>query len=88
MAVTLSFDCFQVGDIIYVAGQIALVPGSMQMLEGGISQECRLALRHISRIISAMDQSTLLRDVVQVIDYKRCLVSVLWVSYFSFILVS
>lgn len=38
----------------------------MQMLEVGISQECRLALRHVSRIISAMDQSTLLRDVVQV----------------------
>ena len=41
-------------------------PGTMQMLDGGISQECRLALRHVSRIISAMDHSTLLRDVVQV----------------------
>lgn len=39
----------------------------MQMVEGGISQECRLALRHVGRVINAMDQNTLLlRDVVQV----------------------
>lgn len=25
----------RVGDVIYVAGQIALVPGSMQLVEGG-----------------------------------------------------
>lgn len=63
-------QAIKVGEIIYVAGQIALVPGTMQMVEGGISQECRLALRHVGRVINAMDQNTLLlRDVVQVICY-------------------
>lgn len=62
----------KVGDIIYVAGQIALVPGTMQMVDGGISQECRLALRHVGRVINAMDHNTLLRDVVQVSIEKPC----------------
>ncbi|XP_065203187.1 uncharacterized protein LOC135833358 [Planococcus citri] len=62
-------QAIKVGDIIYVAGQIALVPGIMQMVDGGIFQECRLALRHVGRIINAIDQNTLLRDVVQVICY-------------------
>lgn len=65
------FSCVQVGDIIYVAGQIALIPGSMQMVDGGISQECRLSLRHVERIINGVDQNTLLRDVVQVIASVR-----------------
>lgn len=59
-------QAIKVGDIIYVAGQIALVPGIMQMVDGGIFQECRLALRHVGRIINAIDHNTLLRDVVQV----------------------
>ncbi|XP_063230260.1 uncharacterized protein LOC134535177 [Bacillus rossius redtenbacheri] len=59
----------QVGDIIYVAGQIALVPGTMCLVEGGVKEQCRLALRHIGRIVSAMDPSTQLRDVVHGICY-------------------
>lgn len=56
----------QVGDLVYVAGQIALVPGTMQMVEGGVRKQCRLALRHVARIVRAMDPNTQLRDVVQV----------------------
>lgn len=56
----------QVGDIIYVAGQIALVPGTLNIVEGGIRRQCRLSLRHVSRIIKAVDPNTQLRDVVQV----------------------
>lgn len=54
------------GDLIHVAGQIALVPGTMQLVEGGARKQCRLALRHVGRIVRAMDQNTQLRDVVQV----------------------
>jgi diphthine-ammonia ligase len=61
-----------VGDIIYVAGQIALVPGTMQLVEGGVRKQCRLALRHVGRIVKAMDTNTQLRDVVQV-----CLIVIL-----------
>lgn len=60
------------GDIIYVAGQIALVPGTMQLVDGGVRKQCQLALRHVGRIVKAMDPTTQLRDVVQV-----CLIVIL-----------
>ena len=44
------------GDIIYVAGQIALVPGTMQLVDGGVRKQCQLALRHVGRIVKAMVQ--------------------------------
>ncbi|KAF6204719.1 hypothetical protein GE061_018880 [Apolygus lucorum] len=59
----------RVGDIIYIAGQIGLVPGSLTLVSGGIKRQCRLALRHVGRLIKAMDKDTLLRDVVQCICY-------------------
>jgi len=59
----------RVGDIIYVAGQIGLVPGSMTLVQGGIRRQCRLALRHVGRLVKAMDKETQLRDVVQGICY-------------------
>ncbi|KAE8738160.1 hypothetical protein FOCC_FOCC016358 [Frankliniella occidentalis] len=59
----------RVGDLVYVAGQIALVPGTMEMVEGGVRKQCRLALRHVGRIVRAMDPNTQLRDVVQGVCY-------------------
>ncbi|KAJ9584323.1 hypothetical protein L9F63_021323 [Diploptera punctata] len=59
----------KVGDIIYVAGQIALVPGTMQLVEGGVRKQCQLALRHVGRIVKAMDPTMQLRDFVQGICY-------------------
>lgn len=56
----------RVGDLIHLAGQIGLVPGSMQMVEGGIKRQCQLALRHVGRLLKAMDPNVNLRDVVQV----------------------
>ncbi|XP_076639743.1 uncharacterized protein LOC143351759 [Colletes latitarsis] len=55
----------RVGDIISVAGQIPLVPGSMTILDLNIKKQCRLTLRHIDRIVKAMDSNTQLRDIVQ-----------------------
>lgn len=55
----------KVGTITYISGQIALVPGSMTIIEGGIKQQCKLTLRHVSRIAKAMHAQGLLRDVVQ-----------------------
>ncbi|XP_017871015.1 PREDICTED: uncharacterized protein LOC108619156 [Drosophila arizonae] len=54
----------RIGDITYISGQIALVPGSMTIIEGGIRPQCKLALRHISRIAKAMNAQGQLRDVV------------------------
>ncbi|XP_031625723.1 uncharacterized protein LOC116342317 isoform X2 [Contarinia nasturtii] len=55
----------RVGEITYIAGQIALVPGSMTIIDGGIRPQCKLALRHISRIAKAMNTHGQLRDIVQ-----------------------
>ncbi|BES92864.1 ATP-Hypothetical protein region [Nesidiocoris tenuis] len=62
-------QAIRIGDIIYVAGQIGLVPGSLSLVSGGIKRQCRLALRHVGRLIKAMDKETLLRNVVQGICY-------------------
>lgn len=51
---------------MYIAGQIALVPGTMVLIDGGIRRQARLALRHVGRLIQAMDPESRLRDVVQV----------------------
>lgn len=55
----------RIGDIIYISGQIALVPGSMEIIDGGIRPQCKLTLRHISRIAMAMNGNGQLRNVVQ-----------------------
>lgn len=55
----------QVGHIIAVAGQIPMVPGNLSLLDLNIKRQCRLSLRHINRIVNAMDSSTQLRDIVQ-----------------------
>lgn len=59
----------QVGDLIHLAGQIGLVPGNMQLVKGGIKKQCQLALRHVGRLLKAMDPNVNLRDVVQGICY-------------------
>lgn len=56
----------RVGDIIKLAGQIGLIPGNLEMVSGGIKAQCRLTLRHIGRLLKAVDNNINLRDVVQV----------------------
>lgn len=55
----------KIGDITYISGQIALVPGSMKIIDGGIKSQCKLILRHINRISKAINAQGQLRDVVQ-----------------------
>lgn len=62
-------QAIMIGDIIYIAGQIPLVPGTMVLLDVSVRRQCRLALRHIGRIIKSMDPNMLLRDIVQGICY-------------------
>uniref|UniRef100_A0A1A9ZLS4 Diphthine--ammonia ligase n=1 Tax=Glossina pallidipes TaxID=7398 RepID=A0A1A9ZLS4_GLOPL len=54
----------KINEITYISGQIALVPGSMTIIDGGIRPQCKLTLRHISRIAKAMNAQGQLRDVV------------------------
>lgn len=55
----------RIGEITYISGQIALVPGSMTIIDGGIRLQCKLALRHIARVAKVMNAHGQLRDVVQ-----------------------
>lgn len=61
---TVLFLFPQVGDVLYCAGQIALVPCTMQLVSGGIWTEGAVALRHVERVLQAMSQKTVLHHVI------------------------
>ncbi|KAM6275062.1 diphthine--ammonia ligase [Porphyrio hochstetteri] len=54
----------KVGDVLYCAGQIALVPCTMQLVSGGVWTEATVSLRHVERILQAMSQKTALHHVI------------------------
>ncbi|XP_067152761.1 diphthine--ammonia ligase isoform X3 [Apteryx mantelli] len=54
----------KVGDVLYCAGQIALVPCTMQLVSGGIWTEAVVSLRHVERVLQAMSQNTALQHVL------------------------
>ncbi|NXO00125.1 DPH6 ligase, partial [Rhinopomastus cyanomelas] len=54
----------KIGDVIYCAGQIALVPCTMQLVSGGIWTEAIVSLRHVERVLQAMSQKTALHHVI------------------------
>ncbi|XP_072786264.1 diphthine--ammonia ligase isoform X3 [Taeniopygia guttata] len=59
----------RVGDVLYCAGQIALVPCTMQLVRGGICAEASLSLRHVGRVLQAMSQKTALHHVIAATCY-------------------
>lgn len=42
----------QCADVVQLAGQIGLVPGSMKLVDT-IRHQCKLALRHVARVALA-----------------------------------
>ncbi|XP_066044438.1 diphthine--ammonia ligase [Chamaea fasciata] len=54
----------KVGDVLYCAGQIALVPCTMQLVSGGICAEASISLHHVGRVLQAMSQKTALHHVI------------------------
>ncbi|XP_055956753.1 uncharacterized protein LOC126821085 [Patella vulgata] len=54
---------------IYVAGQIALCPASMTIIEGGIVPQTLLSLRHTDRILDVMAPDCTLNSVLLCICY-------------------
>ncbi|XP_065347839.1 uncharacterized protein LOC135944668 [Cloeon dipterum] len=63
----------RVDAVVQVAGQIALNPSSGQLLENaGVQAQCLLAMRHVSRILAAMNSRFELQDVVQGVCYLTC----------------
>lgn len=59
----------KVGEVIGTCGQIALVPGSMQLLDGGARRQCALALRHLTRVVRAVCPRAHIRSVAQSVCY-------------------
>ena len=59
-------ECFilQVGDTIFVSGSIGLLPSTMSMIPGGITQEAPLALQHVERVITALNPGESLQGIV------------------------
>ncbi|XP_064624086.1 uncharacterized protein LOC135485670 isoform X2 [Lineus longissimus] len=58
-----------IGSKVYVAGQIALCPATMKIIDGGIKAESRLSLRHVQRILAAKHPGLLLHGVTMGICY-------------------
>ncbi|NWX70131.1 DPH6 ligase, partial [Alca torda] len=54
----------KVGEVLYCAGQIALVPCTMQLVSGGVRTEAVVSLRHVERVLQAMSQKTALHHVI------------------------
>ncbi|XP_074886470.1 diphthine--ammonia ligase isoform X2 [Buteo buteo] len=59
----------KVGDVLYCAGQIALVPCTMQLVSGGVCTEAIVSLRHVERVLEAMSQKTALHHVITATCY-------------------
>ncbi|XP_074091150.1 diphthine--ammonia ligase isoform X2 [Macrotis lagotis] len=57
-------QAIRVGEVLYIAGQIALVPCTMKLVDGGIWTEASLSLRHTLKILNAMSQATTLCHVL------------------------
>lgn len=45
-------------DLTLISGQIGLVPGSLDIVAGGIENENKLALRHIERVVKAVERDS------------------------------
>ena len=56
---------FQVKGVLHIAGQIGLIPGSME-LSDTIESQAELGLRHLKRILQVYCMT--LRNIVQVIE--------------------
>ena len=54
----------QVGDALYLAGQIGLDPATRKLVEGGVQAETRRAIENCRAVLEAAGYS--LKDVVQV----------------------
>ena len=43
----------RVGEVLYLSGQIGIVPGKMELASGGIEGQTRQMMEHIARILNA-----------------------------------
>jgi reactive intermediate/imine deaminase len=56
-------EAARVGDMLYLSGQVGIVPGSMRLVEGGIEAEARQTMENIKTVLEAHGCS--MRDLVK-----------------------
>lgn len=66
---TTLYERFQVGSSIFASGSIGLIPRSMTIIPQGIKAEAHLALRHVDRVLKAIDSSSSVQDAICIICY-------------------
>ncbi|KAK6479100.1 diphthine--ammonia ligase-like [Huso huso] len=54
----------KVGEAIFCAGQIALMPCTMQLVQGGVRTEARLSFSHVEKVLDAMNTGLTLSHVL------------------------
>lgn len=59
----------QAGDKIFLAGIVPLVPSTLNVVDGGISAQCSVAIMHIEKILKAMLASCTLKQCPLVVCY-------------------
>jgi len=56
-------EAVRVGDVLYLSGQVGVVPGTLKLVPGGIRDEARQAMENIRPTLEAHGRS--MRDVVK-----------------------
>ncbi|XP_077119979.1 diphthine--ammonia ligase isoform X1 [Ranitomeya variabilis] len=54
----------RVGGAVFCAGQIALIPCTMQLIPGGIVAQSHLSLRHVGKVLAAISSGTSISHVL------------------------
>ena len=61
---TLPFsEAVRVGNMVYLSGQIGILPGRMELVQGGIKQEARRTMENIRTVLEAHGLS--MNDIVK-----------------------
>lgn len=50
-------DAVRVGDVLYLSGQMGIVPGHMELVPGGLEAETRQMMENIARVLNAANRS-------------------------------
>jgi len=71
---TLPFsEAVRVGNLVYLSGQLGIVPGSMKLVPGGIKEEARQTLENIKTALEAhgYKMSNLIKCTVMLADMSE-----------------
>ena len=79
-------DAVRVGEVLYLSGQLGNVPGTRNIVPGGIEAETRQMMENIARVLNAQGLSFdhLIRCTVMLADMSQWLAfNDIYVTYFK-----